>query len=62
MQLTQNRSSAPLSGALIAPRAIFSPDVGGGKRDAANYDRNKQIIKTHGEHPFAVRKNTWLSS
>jgi hypothetical protein len=62
MQLTQNRGPAPLSSALIAPRAIFSPEVGGRKRNAADYDADKQIIKTHSEHPFAVRKNTWRSS
>src|SRR5580692_5503652 len=49
MQLTQNRCSAPLSSAQNAPRAIFSPEVGGGKRNAADHDPDKQIIKTHSE-------------
>src|SRR5271154_1842784 len=50
VQLAQNRGSAPLSSAQIAPRAIFSRDVAGGKRNAADYYPDKQIIKTHSEH------------
>jgi hypothetical protein len=47
MQLTQNRGSTPLGGTLIAPGAILSPDVCGGKRKAADHDPDKKIIKTH---------------
>jgi len=58
VQFAQNRASAPRSGALTTPRPLLRCDVGAGKRDATHYEPNKEIIQTHGDHPFAVRKNT----